>query len=150
MASLLTDQDFLEIRTVIDDVIDTFMQLPIVYKQEINTLDRFNEDRDDKRTFQDHALTALVVWEKESADAQVTLTREGAVDLSDGYVMFGYDYLLEKNLIDADGNQVFKPELDRIVIREIEYEIIGANQIGQWKDTDCLVKVHIKKQLQDG
>ena len=148
MAKFLSDSDFAEIRSTVNDVIETFAQKAIVYHiADKYTLNRFNRDNNNEVTKTDKNLLGLVVWEVNKATLEVE--EWGKYDFSVGYVLFGWDYLQNENLI-PDQRPLFIPEKDEITIDGIKLEVMGIWTGGQIKDTDAVVKVFFKNNLKNG
>lgn len=150
MAKLLTDADFAEIRTAINDVVETFAQLPITYKKlKRRTLSRFNRETTSNQSFTDYSFNALEVWEKNEKGFDKA-DEKGIWDFSEGYLLIAFDEVIAKGLIDTNGNLAMESEVDKVVIRTIQYDIVGIVKIGQLKDQEVLVKIQFKKPLKNG
>lgn len=150
MTKLLDDNDFAEIRSTVNDVMETFTQKEIIYKlSEKHTPSRFGRDNHITSNKTDKLLLALVVWEVNQSELEA---REfGRYDFSIGYALFGWDYLVTEGLITGTPlKPIFIPEKDKIVIDGDELEIIGVWHGGQLKDTDAVVKVYFKNVLKNG
>lgn len=149
MAKLISDSDFSMLRSVFNDVIETFAQKAITYKKDTDIVTRMNRDLENNRVYVDIALNGLVVWNDKSKDAKLGITTQGSTDESDGYVLFGYDEFLNRGLIDSNKNFTTIPSQDKIQFDGIIYRIVGNNQVAQWKDTSVVVKVHIQKLIRN-
>jgi len=149
MAKFLTDQDFADIRSAINDTIETFAQLQVTYKKnQKRTRSRFNRELTDNQVFDDFTLNVLQVWEKnEKGMSQVD--KKGKWDFSEGYLLTGFDSIETLNLVDGNGNLTMDQNVDKLLIRGIEYEVMGIITLGQLKDKDCLVKIQFKKLLKN-
>jgi len=151
MAKLLSDQDFADIRAAVNDVIETFAQLPIVYKKlRRRTLSRFNRESTTDQHFDSYNFNALEVWGNKGSDGTLQTDEKGKWDLSGGYLLMAFDDIKTANLIDASNNLLMEPEVDKVVIKGIEYEITGAMVAGQLKDKEVVVKIQFKKALKNG
>lgn len=147
MASLLTDSEFNEIRDTIKDVTDTFLRLPIVWKKDKNTATRFMRDIDGVRTYDDIALSGLVVWNDQGNGALLSKGLNGAIDLADGYVLLNYEDAQTAGVVSSTHNQIVNPAKDYLVFDNEKHEILSLNMLGQLKDKNCLLKVHFKKNI---
>lgn len=147
MASLLTDDEFAEIRETIHDVTDTFLRLPVIWKKDKNTATRMMRDIDHERQYDDINLQGLVVWEDKGNKAILAKSLNGAVDLADGYVLFNYDDAQAAGVVTLTHNQIVNPAKDYLVFDNEKHEILGLNMLGQLKDKNCLLKVHFKKNI---
>lgn len=157
MAKFLSDSDFAEIRTAINDTVETFAQKPVLYKLTTEqAMDRFGRDKHLANNKTKFDLLGLVVWSV--PDSELNVEDIGKYDFSMGYVLFSWDYLVEKELIitgtDESNNPTsipaFKPEVDLIVIEGETLEVMGVNIAGQLKDKECVVKVFFKRDLKNG
>lgn len=148
MAILISDADFQLIRDTINDVVETFGQLAITYKKlDRRTNKRFNRGNQTEQTFTDYPLSGVLVWQVNEKTTQVDVF--GKYDFSEGYMIFGFDAVEAAGLVDND-NVTMEGEVDRIVIRGKEYQVIGVASKGQLKDKDAVVRVQIKKELKNG
>lgn len=148
MAILISDADFQLIRETINDVVETFGQLPITYRKlDRRTASRFNRDQQNQQTFTDYALLGLLVWQINEKTSKVDVY--GKWDFSEGYIIFGLDALDTAGLV-FQGDVTMEGEVDRVSIRGKEYQVVGIAQKGQLKDRDAIVKVQIKKDLKNG
>ncbi len=145
MAKLISDSEFAEIRTVINDVSETFLQKTVTYKLKTVSMDRMNRDRNEKGSFQDVNLDVLVVWDETEVETDRT---NGVMDLSDGYLLVNWDYLETTPLLDSG---VLKTNIgaDRVIVDDKELILIGIEKLGQLKDTFTVLKFYIKKQLKN-
>ncbi len=150
MAKFIDDNTFQEIRSTINDVVETFAQKTVVYKlAQKHSLSRFGKDPQVTNPKVDKNLLGLVVWEVNKS--QLEVEEWGKYDFSIGYVLFSWDYLVVEGLISEDTQvPVFIPEKDKIKIDGTELEIIGVWHGGQLKDTDAVVKVYFKNTLKNG
>lgn len=149
MAKFLTDQDFADIRSAVNDTIETFAQLSVTYKRnQKRTRSRFNRELTTNQAFDDFTINVLEVWEKnEKGMSQVD--EKGKWDFSEGYLLTGFDAIDALNLVDGNGNNTMDQNVDKVLIRGIEYEVLGVITLGQLKDKDCLVKIQFKKLLKN-
>lgn len=149
MAKFLTDQDFADIRSAVNDTIETFAQLSVTYKRnQKRTRSRFNRELTTNQAFDDFTINVLEVWEKnEKGMSQVD--EKGKWDFSEGYLLTGFDAIDALNLVDGNGNNTMDQNVDKVLIRAVEYEVLGVITLGQLKDKDCLVKIQFKKLLKN-
>lgn len=149
MAKFLTDQDFADIRSAINDTVETFAQLQVTYmKNRKRTRSRFNRELTTDQIFDNYSINVLQVWEKnEKGMSQVD--EKGKWDFSEGYLLAGFDAVEALSLVDGSGNTTMDQNVDKVLIRAIEYEVMGVITLGQLKDKDCLVKIQFKKQLKN-
>lgn len=145
---LITDDEFAEIRGVIQDVTDTFHQKPIVYLLKGNSLDINNEDREDedKTPFN---INGLVVWAKTDTDAKVIKNTNGNIDLGEGYVNFNYDDCDVAGLI-SDLNFIGDAAKDLIQFDGVTYRILAIVPIGQFPLKNSIVRIIFEKIIQGG
>lgn len=144
---LISDSEFAEIREVINDVQDTFYGEDITYRMDNNTVTRWQKDIQLQRTYTDIICKGLAVWENKSGDGEDTKQLIGSHDYTQGYVLIKYDEAQEKGIVDNTDNFVTKTPQDLIVFNGATYDITGINMIGQLWDKNCVVKIHIQKQL---
>ncbi|RUP41614.1 MAG: hypothetical protein EKK63_04995 [Acinetobacter sp.] len=149
MSSLLSDNDFDEIRSAIKDVTDTFMQKPIMYHLDSNTATRMMKDINSERSYTVLNLLGLVVWENNNKDGKNDQNRTGDVDLTIGYVLINFEDGEAAGILNNLDELLITPPQDKISFDGSEYKIIGVNVIGQLKSKECLVKFHIKKKIRN-
>lgn len=147
MSTLLTDNDFDEIRSAIKDVTDTFMQKPIIYHLDSNTATRMMKDINTQRNFTAINLLALVVWENQNNEGKNETSRVGDIDLTVGYVLINFEDAKVAGILNNLDELLINPPQDKISFTGMDYDIIGVNVIGQLKDKECLVKFHIQKKI---
>ena len=145
MAKLLSDSDFDEIRSVLNDVQDTFYQRTVVYKMDTNTVTRWMKDIASERTYVDKTLNGQVVWGTSQGKSDTEKKQEGTYDPGEGYVLLKYDDMLLEGLIDADTALTVTSPQDRIKFDNIVYYITSVVKVGQLKDKEVLVKVFFCK-----
>lgn len=145
MTKLLTDSDFAQIRTAVNDISESFLQKTVVYKRKIESLDRMNRDLNVKGSFSDVNLDVLVVWEQTEV---VTDRTTGTMDLSDGYILVNYDAIAATSLM-ISGKLITNVAIDKIVLDGSEMRLIGIETLGQLKDTFTMVKFYVKRKLKN-
>jgi len=145
MTKLLTDSDFAQIRTAVNDISESFLQKTVVYKRKIESLDRMNRDLNVKGSFSDVNLDVLVVWEQTEV---VTDRTTGTMDLSDGYILVNYDAIAATSLM-ISVKLITNVAIDKIVLDGSEMRLIGIETLGQLKDTFTMVKFYVKRKLKN-
>lgn len=148
MAILISDDEFAEIRAVIQDVTDTFHQKTINYLMRGDSLDLHNEDRTDE-SFTSYALPGLVVWEKTSDDAKVKESSKGNLDTAEGYVNFNYDDCDAADLI-SDLKFIGSADEDLIEFDSVRYKILAIVPIGQFPTKNSIVRIIFRKLIKNG
>lgn len=152
MAKFLTDEDFLEIRTAINDTVETFAQKPVVYNlSPKQTLSRMGIDKHNEDNKTEFNLLGLVVWN--APESEIDTETLGKFDFSMGYVLFSWDYLEAEGLAETLGAYYklkLLPEKDTIKIDDEVLEVKGVVIQGQLKDKECVVKVFFKRNLKNG
>lgn len=146
----LTDTDFTEIREVFNDVQETFYGTDLTYKMDSNTATRWMKDIEGSRQYTDKSLKCLVVWENTSSqEGSVNAVKKqlGAVDMTKGYILVRYDDCVTQGLVDGDKKFLTNTPQDKVIVDTIEYPIDGINMLGQWNDTNVIVKIHIHKEM---
>lgn len=150
---LISPEDRLEARAAWQDVMDTFIQLPVIFIQRTNQLAvPFNENRQANKKFVAYQMLALTIEEhKDDSTAQVKETKDGYIDLSEGIFYLNYKKLKEgtPSFIDSKGFPVFKTNVDTFYAWGREMTIIGVNLVGPWESDYQLVKVAYKLQLKN-
>lgn len=158
MTKLLTDSDFAEIRSAIGDVSETFLQKEITYRLFQDAMSRMNSDGNRNATYYDCPVNGLIVW----SEKQPIETRQGIVDLSDGYILLNYDAIeaitypvpeVEEGEEAPIPEKVFfgsgllmQEAQDRLIIDGEEMLILMVQQIGQLKDRNVMIKLFFQKQ----
>lgn len=151
MSDLLSAQDWVDFRSAIKDVTDTFADVPITYTRilaDSRKVQLFNQgSQSDRNNEVTHNFNGLVVYEKTDSDAMVTNDPDGKVDMSEGYVLFNYEDLRTEGLIDGNEYPIFNPDEDKLTANGIEYQIEGVNPLGPADGSFAVCKVHIKKRI---
>lgn len=148
--NLISNGDWLEFRSALKDVKDTFLVLPVTYVQRrARTLNMFHENREADLQPVSYRLTCLKVEDENSDKADVMQAQKGFADLAEGYLLFDYQVLQAyvPNFIDSDGKCVIIPNQDTMICQGQELTIIGVNLVGPTQTDFQLVKVHFKKNL---
>lgn len=148
MPSLITPEEFAEIRSVVQDVTDTFHKKSITYLLRGESLDINNEDRTDQ-TLTPYVIMGLVVWSTTTGEGRVEESREGNLDLTEGYVNFNYDDCDLVGLI-SGFRFIGMPDQDLIEFDGIRYKVIGIPPLGQFPEKNSLIKVNFRKLTRDG
>lgn len=148
----LDDEDFEEIRQIINETVETFAQKPIKYNLSVEySLQRMGRDLNNANLPAEYDLLGLVVWE--AKDSEIEIEELGKYDFSMGFVLFSWDYLASEGLIVETGGYVIpitEPEKDTIIIDGKTVEVMGVWTGGQLKDTDSIVKIFFKRNLPNG
>jgi len=151
--AFLEDDDFQEIRDVLNETIETFTKKTVFYElSPSETVSRFGRDNHNADNSTRYELLGLVVWN--APDSEITVETLGKFDFSMGYVLFGWDYLLSQGLVETidnngtpERNVVFIPEKDFITIEGEKLQVMGVNLAGQLNATEVVVKVFFKRDL---
>jgi hypothetical protein len=123
---LITDAEFRKIRSALHDVTDTFFVTPIIYRMSIESIDRFNEDRED-------------TFDRNRDKGHIT----GKEDRSEIKVSFNYDDLEAAGLTNPLTNGViFNGQKDKIIVRGILYHVVQVNYDGPLEDRNVLIVVY--------
>jgi hypothetical protein len=151
MPDLLTSNDWLEIRSAIKDVTDTFLKKPVIFIQrKQRKLVAFHENRAQDLSQTSYILNTLVVPNSTDGDrSQAKEELKGMLDNSQGYLLFSYVDLKNHtpSLIQSDGKPVFAENKDSFYFDGREVSIIGINTVANTESDFQLVKVHYKNQL---
>jgi hypothetical protein len=139
MAGLLSDDDILQFREAIKSVTDTFCVLPVVYERHGDSLDTFNEDREDEAVTS-YNLNALVVYSSLSGDMANRMP-VGAENLPDGYALFNLEDLQAAGLMDGNYLPLMNPAQDFMVISGARKLVIGTPVLGQFDQLNTVLKV---------
>ena len=149
MTKLISDSDFADIRVVLNDVGETFLQLDISYKRHAATTgDAFGWGQGTGNLDTNITIPGLMVWSTDQG-GQLVVKREGKYDYNEGYILFMYDKLVELGQVLPDKRLALGAAKDSVTVNGEELEITGINSAGQLKDTDVVVKVHVRRKLQN-
>lgn len=135
-----------KIRKVIKDYpTDMLMRLPIkILKKSLPTLDRFGENT--QTSFVEYEILGLQKQFNENSD----ITKEeniGKIDVSDGYFLFNFDDLENIGLMVND--VILIDVTDFCLANDTKYQITSIHPIGQLVDKFTMVKVLVKKVIQN-
>lgn len=148
---LLSPQDWLDTRSALEDVKDTFFKFPVTYRNRTTRkLTNFHENREADLDYVDYPLFGLKVADKTDDDSKGREMPKGSVDLAEGVIYFSFQKLLAHvpPFIDADKKCTFIMNKDSLIFEGEEHTIIGINNVGPTESDFQLVKVQYKKQLQ--
>lgn len=148
---LLTASDWGEIRSALQDVMDTFFKFPVVFVQRrTRKLTAFHENRNGDLQEAIYNWNALVVPEnKDENKSQVDQYPKGFVDTSQGYLYFNYKWLKEQtpSFIFPSGRPNIVPNKDSFRFLGVEVTVIGVNLVGPTESDFQMVKVQYKNQI---
>lgn len=151
---LLAAQDWLDIRSALTDVKDTFLKKQIIYRQRTaRTLNGFHEKRDNDLQQTDYVLMALIVENStDQSMSQGQLTIKGEANFAQSYALFDYQKLKSHvpPFIDLNGKSIFVPNKDTFIVNGEEVTILGVDLTGPTESDYQLVKVPFKKILNKG
>lgn len=140
MAKLISDSEFLEIRSALRDVADTFFTSPLTYYIGRESLDRWQEDRADK-AFYAIDLEALKENTGNASGNELRMSEQGFEDISVVQLTFNVDYLQEKGLLTDDFRVKFDPERDYFKLQNQVYKVISVSVDGPLQPKDVLIVV---------
>lgn len=140
MAGLLSPQEDREIRDAIRLVTDTFARTAILYHIGTDSLDRWQEDREDK-LFYSIQIEALV----ENKAQTVQDSSGGYLDVQRVELTFNLEYLQEKGLIEADYKVRFNDTKDFFTLKGEIYQVKNVSYDGPLSAKDVLVIVQGEK-----
>ena len=145
MTKLISTAQFGQIRSALNDVIDTFMELDVTLIQPGEDFSKVGEETEESPV--ETILKGLKVAEESSEDLETDRNNIGSVDKAEAEVYFGFDYLkgLTPSLIGVDNEVLIDPDKDSMRIDGVIYRIIGAASIGPVKDLDVLVLTRLKR-----
>ena len=138
---LLSSQDFADVRDVLNDVMFTFFKRDIIYKLDSNTATRFMKDISSARNYTEIPLKGFIAWNGDETKQKET----GAYDYDTGYCLLRYDDCLTNGIV-VDKNLATTPPQDKLSFEGKDYYIDGMFFIGQWKDTDVMIKIIFRKE----
>jgi len=150
--SLLSSSQLKQIESAIKSVTDTFMRYPIKYIKRSTSLDRFQENRQERKT-QEYNLEALVVFnpgpgglgkDNQNSDGA------GSFDDSDGYILFHIDDLKDVGLVDVKGNFIGESNSDWVIYQEQKLLIMGNTIGAPLIDKNLLVRFTFKIDILNG
>lgn len=138
---LLTAQDVAAVREALENVMDTFLTLPITYKKASTLPDAWGENK--AQQFTNYNLFALYV-ESDNQTSTVDRTSTGAYDVVDGYFLLSFLRLQEAGLV-VNGLPDMNPATDFVEANGKTYQFEGVPVIGQFKGRFECVKIIVKK-----
>lgn len=138
---LLSAADRLEIRAALQDVIDTFHKTTVSYYLAGSYQSDFMEDQETKQ-YTLYEFPAYVEYPKTMKEETV----EGAYDGQDVWVQVGLDNLQALNLIDAEFQPLFRPELDYMLINGARFNITSCKTEGAFEKENILVILTGRKE----
>ena len=148
MSDLLSAGDWQEFRGAIQDVTDTFFNIPITYSRVIKHHSNWNENKENNSTKTDIILKGLSIYDKTGVSALNDRGEIGSMDLSEGYLYFNWWDLELLGLINPTTKEpVFNSNIDEASFFGSTYILTGHEQVGPFEDTFALVKVHFKRGL---
>lgn len=143
MGSLLSDSDKREIRDAIRLVTDTFMVTPINYYIGYESLDRWQEDRADKKFF-----SIVIQALKEDRIDDIVESLQGSTDEQTTQLTFNLEYLDDMGLCTPDFKVKFNSTKDYFNWKGIMYKVTDVYYDGPLDAKDVLVIVKGEKFTQ--
>ena len=137
---LLSDADRRSIRDAIRLVTDTFMVTPINYYIGYDSLDRWQEDRADKK-FYSIVIDAL----KEDKIDDIVESLQGSSDEQTTQLTFNLEYLDEMGLCTTNHRVIFSSTKDYFNWKGIMYKVTDVYYDGPLDSKDVLVIVRGEK-----
>jgi hypothetical protein len=107
------------IKSALEDVTYTFHNTPVLYKEAVESIDRFNEDRSDL-TFNEHSILALVEYPK---NGKFKREVAGITDLHDIMLQFNTVDFSEQNLLDSNGYVTLDGVKDFFIVENVTYKV---------------------------
>lgn len=148
---LLSAGEWGEFRSAIEDVTDTFFDMPtVLIIRSGRTLTPFHENREkDLNEAQFFFRTLRVENSSDESRSQAMIAGKGAGDFAQGYFLFYYKDLLnnDPSFINSEGKCTIIPNKDSIYAAGIEHTILSVNLVGPTETDYQLVKIQFKKQL---
>lgn len=145
MASIFEDQDFADFRELFNDIMDTFLRIPAVYKKDKNTATLFMRDIGRVRGTEDVNINILAVWDSNEKEI---MDKTASVNMLEGYILVKFDDCLANGILSTTHkNLKINVPQDTIVFKGVAYSVTGATLLGQWKDQFTIVKFHISKNM---
>lgn len=144
MGILLTPQQILDIKNVLETVTDQFFVTPVTYHLAGDSLDRYNEDREDQ-TITDYSLNGLVEFPV-STVGRTQMTGAGGYDDKEVKVSFNFRNLITAGL--TTGNEtIMNPAKDFMTIEGIKYKVTKVYLDGPIEAENVLTIVEGKKYI---
>lgn len=134
-----------KIRNVIKEYpTDMLMRLPITIQKVLPSLNRFGESTNFELV--EYELLGLQKEFNQASD----ITKEeniGKIDVADGYFLFNFDDFERAGLI--VNNLVLVDVTDFCIANAIKYQITSIHLLGQLVDKFTMVKILVKKIIQN-
>ena len=146
--NLITNSEHLAIRAALKDVTDTFFTTPVKYRLH---LDEFGDGEmmNPAKPYTEFDLLGQPKYLKEEKD-EVQRETSGAYSVVRVDVLFSFDDLVEKELIDTDANPpvpLFRPEEDEFLIAGETFKVILTNVEGFFQPSGVYVRIRGEKRV---
>lgn len=145
MPSLLSDTEIAEIKSALKDVTDTFMVTPIQYLRAIDSIDRFNEDREDE-VFDNITLNGLVEYVDQAGDELIEDDSNGALNRQRVKVTFNTVDAQAVDLMTAEWEAKVQEEKDFFICKAIKYKVVKVITDGPLDEKDVLLVIYGKRE----
>lgn len=150
---LISDGEWLEFREVIGDVFQTFANTNVILRKRTTKLSAVNQGRSDSNSFEDVNLKAVYIQISSATDAQVVVSTKGSLERTESYLLIDYKVFNDAGLLNDNGENTINAGKDSIIIRDIEYDILGVNQVGPLdagsgeEGIEAAIKIHLQKPV---
>lgn len=145
--SLLSPQQILDIEATFKLVGDTFFVTPVTYNLKGDSLDRFQEDRQNQANTAYNCL-GLVEYGDQDSD-KLKETKDGKRDESECTVSLLLDDLKALGLVDAGNLFIGKAERDTFTTNNVDYEVVLAKLDGPLSQKNILVILKGKRKVRN-
>lgn len=132
--SILTDQQKADIRAAVRLVTDQFFVTPVTYKRFVESLDRWNEDRDDS-TYMTFMLRAMVDYPKKKNIESL----QGLFNNADVVVTCNMEDLMSLDLVNDEKMPIMNPTKDYFIVNGQQYTMTGVTLDGPLDQQNILV-----------
>ena len=140
MASLLSPQQFLDIRAALQNVTDTFFTSEITYYQFIDNADMLGSQQG--AAYNQYDLLGFIEYPDKDTD-KTTTHMEGGIEMINPKVSFNYDDLDGLGLI-MNNRALMRSETDFMVIQGKSWQVNYVGYDGAFQDNNILVIVDLQ------
>lgn len=150
---LILDGEWSEFKQAIGDVFQTFANTNVTIRKRVTSLSATNQSRPDNNNFTDTIIKAVFVQIGTDTDAQVVMNTKGSLERTESYILIDYKVFKDAGFIDLNGENTINIGKDNLLIRGVQYDILGVNQLGPLdaenleEGIEAVVKIHLKKPI---
>lgn len=148
MASLLTDQDWLDFKDAIYEAHETFNNEQVIWKRRLYNIQEFNEDPDPLAGYENITLSCLFQGNAFHTWPITLTTEKGEIDRENFVIYFNRHYLRDLGYLTTTSRFNFSEADDRFIWHGLVHKCMGWSDLAHADDEHLLVMLVLKREEQ--